>query len=104
MQPLLDDLLGGPVAEKTDLAKKASPLTYVQEGRKLAPILTFHGTKDNIVPYIHATKLHTALDKIKASGKLVTMEGDGHGWAGDKLDKTLQQTVSFFDENLKSKK
>lgn len=104
VQPLLDDLLGGPLAEKTELAKKASPITYIQSGRKLAPILTFHGTKDNVVPYIHATKLHAALDKVQSPGKLVTMEGDGHGWMGDKLEKTLTQSIEFFDANLKGKK
>lgn len=104
VQPLLTDLLGGTVAEKTALAKQASPLTYVQAGRKIPPILTFHGTKDPIVPYVHATKLHAALDKLHSPCKLVTMEGEGHGWGGEKLEKTLQETVSFLNDNVKGKK
>lgn len=102
--PLIAGLLGGPITEKKDLALKASPSTYVLSGRTLPPILTFHGTKDTTVPFIHATRLHAALDKINSPGKLVTMEGEGHGWAGDKLEKTLKQSIEFFDENLKGKK
>ena len=73
VEPLLDALLGGKVAEKTELAKKASPLTYIQAERTPPPILTFHGTKDRIVPFLHATKLHEALGKVKANATLVTM-------------------------------
>ena len=104
VEPLLVDFLGGKISEKLDLAKKASPLTYIQKGKTIPPILTFHGTKDNIVPYIHATKLHSALDEQKSSNKLVTMEGDGHGWMGDKLEKTLSEMSGFFDQHLKAKK
>ncbi|MFT3882087.1 MAG: alpha/beta hydrolase [Gemmatales bacterium] len=102
--PVLVELLGGTIKEKTDLAKKASPINYVEKSRTIPPIITFHGTKDPLVPYIHATKLQSALDKVDAHAKLVTMEGEGHGWLGEKLDKTLQQSIEFFDENLKGKK
>ena len=102
--PLLVGLLGGTVEDKKELAKQASPITYIEASRTIPPIITFHGTKDTTVPYIHATKLQEALDKIHAHAKLVTMEGEGHGWFGEKLDKTLQQTVDFFDENLKGRK
>ncbi|HMP17657.1 MAG TPA: alpha/beta hydrolase [Gemmatales bacterium] len=103
VEPLLVDFLGGPVSEKQDLAKKASPLTYLNAERNIPPILTFHGTKDNIVPYIHATKLHDALAKTKAEHKLITMEGDGHGWPGAKAEETFQATLKFFDQHLKTK-
>lgn len=104
VEPLLVDFLGGKVSDKMDLAKKASPLAYVQKDRTIPPILTFHGTKDNVVPYIHATKLHQALEEQKRIHKLVTMDGDGHGWMGEKLEKTLSETTNFFDQHLKAKK
>jgi acetyl esterase/lipase len=104
VEPLLVDLLGGPVAEKTELAKQGSPLTYIRSGRKIPPILTFHGTKDNVVPYIHATKLHDALSQVHATSTLVTMGGDGHGWGGAKLEESLKRAEMFFDETLKGKK
>lgn len=103
VEPLLVDFLGGAVKDKLELAKQASPLTYVDAKRTIPPILTFHGTKDNVVPYIHATKLHEALGKTKATAKLITMEGEGHGWLGEKLEKTLTESLDFFDQYLKGK-
>ena len=104
IEPLLVDMLGGQVADKTDLAKQGSPLTYIRSERKIPPILTFHGTKDTVVPYIHATKLHDALSQIHATATLVTMGGDGHGWPGQKFEDTIKRAEAFFDETLKGKK
>jgi dipeptidyl aminopeptidase/acylaminoacyl peptidase len=103
IEPVIVDLLGGPVADKKELAKQASPLTYIHQGSKLPPFLTFHGTKDTTVPYIHATKLQQSLDGVHASSKLVTMDGEGHGWFGAKLEKTLKQCDDFFAEHLRNK-
>lgn len=100
VEPLIVDLLGGPLKEKAELAKQASPLAFVRKSPMPAPILTFHGTDDDIVPYIHATKMHSALKKIGATEELVTMQGDKHGWGGKKLDDTISRTVAFFDKHL----
>ncbi len=102
--PAVTLLLGGTIKEKSLLARKASPINYIEKNRTIPPIITFHGTKDSLVPYVHATTLQSALDKIDAHSKLVIMEGEGHGWLGEKLDKTLQQSIEFFDDNLKGKK
>ena len=34
-------------------------------------------------------------------GQLVTMTGDGHGWQGEKLTKTIEQSVRFFEAKLR---
>lgn len=104
VEPLINELLGGTVKDNKALAMRASPLTYLKKDRAIPPILTFHGTKDNIVPYIHATKLQKALDALNVPSKLVTMEGDGHGWVGEKLELTLKQSMQFLDEHLKARK
>ena len=41
-------LIGGPVQENKEKARKASPLTYVSKDS--APFLIMHGDKDNMVP------------------------------------------------------
>ena len=59
------------------LAKKLSPMTYVQPG--LPPILTVHGEDDPLVPYQHAVRLHQALTKVGVPNRLVTVPDGPHG-------------------------
>lgn len=100
VEPLLLDLLDGPLGEKRKAYEQASPITYVRKDPKNPPILIFHGTNDNIVRYNQSTKLVAALQAVGADVTLVTMEGDGHGWAGEKLTSSIRQTVDFFKKHL----
>lgn len=102
VESLMVGFLGGPLEERRDEYRRAAPLTYVRKDPPPPPMLIFHGTKDNIVPYIHATKLRDALQKVGGDVKLVTMEGDGHGWGGDKLHRTVDETMAFFKKHLGS--
>lgn len=67
----------GSRADRLELARRLSPLTYVRPG--LAPVLSLHGDGDTIVPYAHATRLHAALDEAGVPNRLVTVAGAGHG-------------------------
>ncbi|HEY8558865.1 MAG TPA: alpha/beta hydrolase [Pyrinomonadaceae bacterium] len=67
----------GSLENKTEIARKVSPLTYVREG--LPPIITIHGDRDDVVPYAHATRLKDALDRAKVPNRLYTVKGGGHG-------------------------
>ncbi|MDB4792483.1 alpha/beta hydrolase [bacterium] len=70
-------LLGGKVSEITEKAKQASP--GYQVSKNDAPILTVHGTKDRLVPYVQGKAFDEALDKAGVSSVLLTVEGGGHG-------------------------
>jgi len=35
------------------------------------------------------------------SAKVIVLEGEGHAWGGEKLLKSLQQSIAFLDEHLK---
>ena len=98
-QGLVRDFLGGTPQEKPEAAAKASPLTFVSEGD--APILTFHGTKDPLVPYSQATKLSDALTKASVPGRVVLLIGAGHGWQGDERTRTLREMMEFLATHLK---
>jgi acetyl esterase/lipase len=54
-------LFGGPVSQKMELAKRASPVTYVS--KDAAPMLILQGTKDPLVPVEQSQELY---DKLKA--------------------------------------
>ena len=67
----------GSRADRTELAKRVSPLTYVREG--LPPVFTVHGDADRSVPHDHAVRLHAALDRAGVQNELHTVPGGGHG-------------------------
>ncbi|MBI3787331.1 MAG: prolyl oligopeptidase family serine peptidase, partial [Ignavibacteriales bacterium] len=67
----------GSMSNREEMAKRVSPLTYVR--KDLPPILTIHGTADQLVPYSHATRLHEALTKAGVPNQLITIPNGGHG-------------------------
>jgi acetyl esterase/lipase len=91
--------LGGTLEEKKDQYRKCSPIIYCSKNNP--PFLFFHGTEDPLVGIENSQKMAKKLRELGVSAELVTMEGDGHGWGGEKLAKTLDQTVTFFKDKLK---
>jgi acetyl esterase/lipase len=68
--------LGG-LSNRQELARQVSPINYVRAG--LPPIITVHGSEDDIVPYSQAVRLHAALEKAGVPNKLLTIRGAKHG-------------------------
>lgn len=88
----------GSLENKTEIAKKVSPLTYVRAD--LPPVLTIHGDKDDVVPYSHATRLKEALDKAKVPNRLYTVKGGGHGMFETKeYSAAFDEIWKFLKEN-----
>ena len=67
----------GSVANREELAKRVSPLTYVRPG--LPPILSIQGDADPTVPYTQSVRLRQALDKAGVPNEHVTVPGGKHG-------------------------
>lgn len=86
-------LLGGPVKEVPEVAKAASPQTYVSAGD--APFLILHGTKDSTVPFQQSVDFHAALKKAGVDSTFVPVEGAGHGFAGQEVN---QRVRDFLDK------
>ena len=99
---ILHTFFSGTKEEKAEAYKKASPITYVNAGD--APMLLIQGTKDVLVPWAQATSMGDALTKSGVYGRVDLILGAGHGWGGAELTRTVDETVAFFDQFLKSKK
>ena len=73
---MIDRLLGGPMAERMEAARSASPITYVSKDSP--PFLMVHGNLDTQVPYSQSETFCAALKAAGAEAMLVKIEGGKH--------------------------
>jgi acetyl esterase/lipase len=100
-KPLVKDFLGGSPKEKPEAAAKASPLSYISKDD--APVLTFQGTKDPLVPFTQAIRLAEAMNTAGVPGRVELLVGAQHGWGGAELQRTVDESFRFFDQHLRKK-
>ena len=93
-------LVGGPVQEKQDVARAASPITYVSA--EDPPFLIIHGTDDRVVPFEQSVALDAALDAAGVSSTLVPVTGGGHG--GFNTPAVPQRIDAFLGMHLQDRK
>jgi acetyl esterase/lipase len=91
-------LIGGPVPDNQDKARRASPLTYVS--KDAAPFLIMHGDKDNVVPLPQSERLADALKKAGAEARLEVIQGNGHGGPGFNTPESRKLIEDFFAKHL----
>jgi acetyl esterase/lipase len=95
---VIAQLFGGPVSQKMELAKRASPVTWVT--KDAAPMLIMQGSKDPLVPMDQSQRL---AEKLKAAGADVTLdiiEGAGHGTPEFWTTPKLKLIGEFFVRHL----
>ncbi len=97
-KPWVRDFLGAEPSEKPDAAAKASPMTFLSKDD--APILTFQGTRDPLVPFNQAIKLAEGMTTAGIGGRVELMAGAGHGWGGKEFERTMAETLAFLDHYL----
>ena len=83
-EPYVSAYLGGPLQEKPELYKQASPISYVRAAK--VPILTIHGDKDTSVSPDQALLLDARMREAGAPHTLIIEGGRGHT---DELDKNV---------------
>ncbi len=89
-------LLGGLPDENVQLARMASPISYVSKDDP--PFLIMHGDRDRLVPLSQSQLLHEALKKAGVESTWHVVQGAGHGFAGPEV---AQRVLQFFDRHLR---
>ncbi|MCB1091541.1 MAG: alpha/beta hydrolase [Verrucomicrobiae bacterium] len=95
-------LLGGPVSEKTELARQASPLNHVDA--KDAPLLAIHGEKDTTVFIEHSRWFVDAHQKAGVEANLIVLPESGHGGKEYFEPPIRKKVVAFLDRILRAGK
>lgn len=88
-------LLGGLQTEKKELAREASPVTYVDKNDP--PILIVHGDIDDLVPFAQSEELQDKLLAAGALSKLICVRGMGHSLG---TEHEYKRAIDFFKSTL----
>ena len=94
----LGRFLGGAVARKAELARRASPLFYADEFAP--PLLITHGDADEFVPVSQSEKLYQKLKAAGADVEYRVFAGQAHGLK-DQRDEADGIVLKFFQRQLK---
>ncbi len=95
-------ILGGPLEEKRELAKKLSPVELLRADSPA--IFLAHGDADKVISSLNSTFLRDAAQAKGVPVECVICNGAGHGLAGEGLEPSVaeinQRTVAFFLRHL----
>lgn len=91
-------LIGGKVSERKEVAKAASPVSYVSKDD--APFLHIHGTADTLVPYAQVKEFDQALEAAGVSSTVLTGEKAPHVFFSQALITNIK---TFMDKHLLGK-
>ncbi len=94
-------LLGGPVSERMELARLASPIAFVSS--TAPPFLLIHGTRDERVPFEQAASLRDKLQNAGADVTLLAIEQGDHMQLFQQHEQTIMGAMlNFFTTHLRS--
>ena len=97
--PVVVRFLGGPLAEKREAARRASPIAYVKA--TTPPIYLLHGTADKRVHSGQSTDMSEALKKAGVPHVIGLVEGGIHGMGIAREPQAFTEIVKFLDTHLK---
>jgi acetyl esterase/lipase len=81
--------------DRTELARRVSPLLYVR--RDAPPVLTIHGSADEVVPYDHGVRLTRALRDAGADAELIPVPNGGHGFSNDVMTDIFDRVFRWLE-------
>lgn len=91
-------LIGAAPLARPDLAKIASPVTYVDKNDP--PFLIIHGEKDNIVPNQQSKLLHGWLQAVGVPSELIIVKDAPHFGAMYDVDEIRNKVINFLKKHL----
>ena len=92
-------LLGAPPVARPDLAKIASPVTYVDKNDP--PFLIFHGEKDNIVTNRQSKLLSGWLSAVGVKNELIIVPNAPHFGKMFDIPEYKDKVIGFLKEALR---
>ncbi|MCX6153988.1 MAG: alpha/beta hydrolase [Candidatus Kapabacteria bacterium] len=93
--------IGGALSAHPEMAKMASPLTYVNNNS--ASFLIVHGELDNVVDIKNSSRLDSALKNNNVSSFYIPLKKTGHGGNLFYSDSIRMRVMDFFDSKFKPK-
>jgi acetyl esterase/lipase len=107
---VLQKLFGGPLADRVELRRLASPICHARA--EAPPFLLVHGTADEVVPYRQATGLAEALGAHGSDVSLHTVPGGHHNlrqdadepWSDVPWTDLGRQALDFFTRHLSARR
>jgi acetyl esterase/lipase len=91
-------LLGATPIKRPDLAKKASPVTYVDKNDP--PFLIVHGEKDESVSYKQSVLLQSYLNINQIKNELIIVKGAPHYGVMFDNDEVRTKIIAFLKRTL----
>ena len=95
----LTRFLGFATLDRPDVAKKASPVTYIDKSDP--PILILHGDADDIVPFWESRQFNSWLTLAGVKSQLIKLDGAGHGGPTFASEETQRKVNDFLTAALK---
>jgi acetyl esterase/lipase len=92
-------LIGAAPLARPDLAKIASPVTYVDKNDP--PFLILHGEKDDIVPNQQSRLLHGWLQAVGVPSELIIVKDAPHFGAMYDVDEIRNRVIGFLKTHLR---
>ena len=92
-------LIGATPLSRPDLAKAASPVTYVDKNDP--PFLIVHGEKDDIVSNKHSHLLSSWLNVVGVENELLIVKDAPHFGVMFDADEVRNKVMTFLKEKLK---
>ena len=83
------------VHENPELVKPTIVMNYVTKDREIPPVLIFHGTNDELVPFGQSCMLHDKLQECNKETRFYAVEGAHHGGREFWSEQVLGIVVDF---------